>query len=111
MREEGGGRSERAGATPPRPFAFAPVVLRKDSDDASAVLCAAVARVVRTHGLLFAPADDVHLVKGYLVRLVEVAFHGLGARFADALIHHLVAARIRVAFDLDVVPARVGLEL
>ena len=45
------------------------------------------------------------------MRLVEIALHRLGARFADALIDHLVAARIGVTFDLDEVAARIGLEV
>ena len=51
------------------------------------------------------------LCSGYLMGLIEVTLDGFCAGFTDALVHHLVAARIGVTLDLDEVAARFGLEL
>ena len=44
------------------------------------------AGVVRADRLVFAVADDVHLVQRHLMRLIEIALHRFGSGFADALI-------------------------
>src|SRR4029453_10906103 len=85
--------------------------LREDANHDAAILSASVLRVVRADGLVFAPADDVHLVQRHLMGLIEIALYRFGALFADALIHELVAGCVGVAFDLDEVAARVRLQV
>ena len=88
-----------------------PTALGEDADDDAPVLRPALTRVVGAHGFVFSVTDDVHLMEGDLMRFVQVPFYGFGARFAQVLIHDLVAACVGVSFDLDEVAARVGLQL
>ena len=45
------------------------------------------------------------------MRFVQIHFHGLGTLFAQPLIEHFAAARVRVTLDLDKIAAGVGLYL
>ena len=110
-RKDAGGMERWGESGGPRGGTRRRCVLRENTNDDAAVLSAALSGVVRARGLVFAVADDVHLVQRHLMRVVEIALHGLSARFADTLIDHLVAARIGVAFDLDEVAAWISLEL
>ena len=65
--------------------------LCEDANDDTPILSAALSCVVGPDGLVFAVADDIHLVEWHLVGFVEVALHCFGALFTDPLVHDLVA--------------------
>src|SRR5204863_5355994 len=104
------GRARREGKTKkgrngfpaiPAPSACPASRLREHFDDDAAVLSAARLRLVRRCRLVFAVADDVHLVQRNLILLIEVPLDRLGALESDLLVDELVADVVRVSFDLD----------
>src|SRR5262249_54431164 len=91
----------------PRSGATAGWVLREDLDHDAAVLRASVLGLVRRDRLLFAVADDVHLVQRDLLVLVEIPLHRLGALETDPVVDVLRTDVVGVALDLDVAAVRV----